>query len=375
MFRKWGRWASGPVVVSLLSGVLGCSQSSDAHETGGMGPGASAGVGGGGRGGGTSGGGPGAGAGGMAGAGASGGSTSTADCTRLKLNVGEAGPHGVTYLWKSDSSTTFAGALGLWNGFVYFHDGRHKLMRVPTMGGAAETLADWPGRRHVMNGDTVVYAEATEGTAERILVAKVDGLKEPKTLVESVTSLRYYTMDDKAFYYSYQQTPSSIWRVPLAGGDVTELVPTGDPLGMISHQGALYWLDFDTSDLERVPGAGGTRERLAEVFFGGPMAADGSSIYWADTSGNSINRWTEGDTKTTILHQSLSVFDDPQELTVAGDTVYFLEATFCSALRSVKIDGSNSAFIVQGFQDVNWMSTDDTHVFIGGSDGIYRVDR
>ena len=29
--------------------------------------------------------------------------------------------------------------------------------------------------------------------------------------------------------------------------------------------------------------------------------------------------------------------------------MYFLEATFCSALRSVKIDGSNSAFIVQGF--------------------------
>lgn len=374
MVMKWGRWASGPVVLFGLSAVLGCSQSSDPNGGVGQGGSVSA-AGSAGLAGGTSGSGPSAGAGGMAAAGTNGGSTNTADCTRLKLDVGAAGPHGVTYLWKAEGFGTFAGALGLWNGFVYFHDGHRKLMRVPTAGGAAETLADWPGREHAMNGDTVVYGEATEGTAERILVAKVDGLKDPKILVENVASIRYYAMDDKAFYYSDEQTPSSIWRVPLTGGDVTQFAATANPLGMISHQGALYWLDFNTNYLERMPAAGGTRERLAEVFFGGPMAGAGTSIYWADTSDSSINRWTEGDKKLTVLHHSASVFDDPQELTVAGDTVYFLEATFCSALRKVKTDGSGFEFVVQGFQDVNWMGTDDTHVFIGGSDGIYRVDR
>jgi hypothetical protein len=143
---------------------------------------------------------------------------------------------------------------------------------------------------------------------------------------------------------------------------------------MIVHDGYLYWLDFTTSYLERVPVTGGERERLVDVHFGGPMAASDQGVFWADTSLNTVERWTEGATASQKLWTG-SFFDSPEYVSVVGDTVYWVLGFNCGELYQAKVDGSGRARHTYGTNGADWVAATESHVFILGRGGLYRADR
>ncbi|WP_437969236.1 hypothetical protein WMF04_08040 [Sorangium sp. So ce260] len=361
--------AAGAVMMALA--LVGCG-SDGGDPPGGMGGDA----GGGAPGEGGSGGAGASGEGGRGGAGAQGGG-GAGECELLDLQPGESGPGGVALLY-ADESFTPDGGHALSDGHVYFTS-REQLLRVPIAGGSAEMLGALSSRRTAMFGDTIVWTEELSSPgAVRLLAAPATSLSTSTVLAEGIGFPAQLTLDATNAYYD-QGDPQAIWKVALDGGGAPEvLVPSGHPLGMISHDGALYWLDFATKHLERVAREGGTRERLAEVFFGGPMAAAGASVFWVDSSLNTVNQWRDGAAAIDVLHDIEKVPNrdtDPSAVAVSGDTVYWLQGFGCVELWQVKTDGTGARRTASGFFNADWLAADESHVVVVARDAVYRVDR
>ncbi|WP_207217781.1 MULTISPECIES: hypothetical protein [Sorangium] len=300
------------------------------------------------------------------------------ECEILDLQPGEVGPGGAVALFRTDDAVESIEGSALSGGYVYF-SADYQLLRVPVAGGAAETLGDLPSGRHAIVGDTLVWTEELSSQRNvRLLAAPVTSLSASTVLAEDILPPAMLALDATNAYYD-QGDPQAIWKVALAGGSAPEvLVPSGHPLGMISHDGALYWLDFQTEQLERVPREGGTREPLAEVFFGGPMAAAGESVFWTDTSLHTVNRWRDGAAAIDVLHDIERVPNAdpaPSAIAVSGDTVYWLQGFGCVELWQVKTDGTGARRTASGFFLADGLAVDEGHVVVVGREAVYRVDR
>ncbi|WP_437726069.1 hypothetical protein [Sorangium sp. So ce861] len=302
------------------------------------------------------------------------------ECEMLDLQPGEVGPGGTVALFRADDVNWIESVEGsaLSGGYVYF-DADYQLLRVPVAGGPAETLGPLPSGRHAIVGDTLVWTEELSSQRNvRLLAAPVTSLSASTVLAEDILPPARLALDDTNAYYD-QGDPQAIWKVALAGGSAPEvLVPSGHPLGMISHDGALYWLDFQTTQLERAPREGGTREPLAEVFFGGPMAAAGESVFWTDTSLHTVNRWRDGQAAIDVLHDIERVPNAdpaPAAIAVSGDTVYWLQGFGCVELWQVKTDGTGARRTASGFFLADGLAVDESHVFVVADDAVYRVVR
>lgn len=312
--------------------------------------------------------------GGSAGAGAQGGG-GAGECEYLDLQPDEVGPHGAVALFQTDDVFAFGEGHALSDSHVYFSSGE-QLLRVPITGGSVEVLGTLPNGRKAMFGDTMVWTEE-QGSPDsvRLLAAPAMSLSTSAVLAENIRLPGVLTLDATNVYYD-QSEPQAIWKVPLAGGGAPEaLVPSGHPLGMISHDDALYWLDFETTQLERVARDGGARDPLADVFFGGPMAAAGASVFWADTSLGTINQWRDGAAAIDVLLDASSSDDRPAAIAVSGDTVYWLQGFGCVELWQVQTNGTGARRTAVGFSDAAWLAANESHVFVVGRDSVYRVDR
>ncbi|WP_437939523.1 hypothetical protein [Sorangium sp. So ce341] len=362
--------AAGAVMVALA--LVGCG--SDGGDPPG-GTGGDAGAGGAQGQGGSADGGGGAGA-----QGGGGGGGGRWECVTLDLEPGEVGPGGVVALFLAEDVNFTMSVEGsfLSGGYVYF-SADYQLLRVPVAGGPAETLGPLPSGRNAIVGDTLVWTEALSSQRNvRLLAAPLTNLSASTVLAEDILPPARLALDDTNAYYD-QGDPQAIWKVALAGGSAPEvLVPSGHPLGMISHDGALYWLDFRTNQLERVAREGGTREPLAEVFFGGPMAAAGERVFWLDTSLHTVNQWRDGAAAIDVLHDIEDVLNAdpaPSAITVSGDTIYWLQGFGCAELWQVKTDGTGARRTASGFLLADGLAVDESHVFIVGREAVYRVDR
>jgi hypothetical protein len=121
-------------------------------------------------------------------------------------------------------------------------------------------------------------------------------------------------------------------------------VPAGQPLGTLLHDGYRWWLDFQSNNLERVPLAGGTRERLVEVHFGGPIAGDANAVYWGDTSLNTIEKWSPATGRVRLSDA------DPNGIVVADGTIYWTNGFIGGSVRSVRTDGTGHRTLLCGLQ-------------------------
>lgn len=320
--------------------------------------------------------GPGSGSGGSGGGGSQagstqGGSTAAAECE--VLSEGETGAHGLTRVYRAEGFGAFYEAIGIDGDRIYF-TADFKLMSYPVAGGTATEVGPYVGRRQLVRGGVAYgFKPGANGALGSMVSAPITDTSTITTLAESIAEPKFLVADDTALYFD-RLDPPSIFKVPLAGGTPEEIVPGGIPLGMISHLGNLYWLDFETNYLERVPVAGGARQRLAEVFFGGPMAADGDSVFWGDTSLNTIESWQEGATMTQKLDVGSGFFSQPAGLTIVGDTVYWVAGNRCGEVHRVKKDGSSKELYTQGTPGADWVGVAGGALFVLGGGGLFRVD-
>jgi hypothetical protein len=297
----------------------------------------------------------------------------TGECK--SLGEGETGAHGLKLVYHSESFGAFYSPLGIVADQVYFTAGG-KVMSYPAAGGEAKELGPSIGSRQLVRGSTLYgFKAGADGKMGSLVSASLADLATIKTLAEGVAEPQQFVADDAALYFDRREPTPSIFKLANTGGTPEELVPGAEPLGMISHQGNLYWLDFNTEQLERVPVAGGARQKLAEVFFGGPMAAAGNAVYWADTSLNTVEKWEEGAQTTQKLATASSPFDSPEYLAVEGSTVYWVLGFICGEVHQVQTDGSGAALYTQGTDSADWVGLAPGALFVMGRGGLYRAER
>jgi hypothetical protein len=304
-----------------------------------------------------------------------GGAQGPAECK--VLHDGETGAHGFKQVYHSDTFGAFYSPLGIEGDQVYFSSGG-KVMSYPVAGavGTAKELGDVIGTRQLVHGGKLyAFHAGADGKMGSMVSAPLTDLATVTTLAESIAEPQQFVADDAALYFDRREPTSSIFKLAITGGTPEEIVPGGSPLGMISHAGNLYWLDFESGQLERVPVAGGARQKLAEVFFGGPMAAQGNAVYWADTSLNTIEKWEEGAKMTQNLNTANSPFDSPENLAVDGNDVYWVLGFTCGEVHQVHADGSGSALFAQGSDSADWVGVAPGALFVLGRSGLYRADR
>jgi hypothetical protein len=322
----------------------------------------------------------GAGAGGSATAAASSGSggmpaaAGTGPAACKVLGEGATGDHGLTLLYESPDFGAFYSPVGLDGDQLYFKT-RNKLMSYPLAGGDVAEVGTLTGSKHVVHDGTLYWVSASGvETTGNVLSAPLSDLSTTTTIAESIDTPDIFQAGDEALYFS-RRDPPAIFKLALTENTPQELVPTGNPNGMIVHEGYLYWLDFNTNYLERVPVTGGERERLVDVHFGGPMAASDQGVFWADTSLNTVERWSEGATASRELWAANSPFDGPEHLSVVGDTVYWVVGFNCGELYTAKADGSGLTRHTQGTNGADWVAATESHVFVLGRGGLYRAER
>jgi hypothetical protein len=318
------------------------------------------------------------GAGAMGGAGGSGGSGATGGgagnggqapvCPEFSLTPGALPEIGLTILVESPDLFGLH-LVGVVSGQVYFHDD-DLLQRVAIAGGTPEQVAPLTGFAPRLRGSDLLYWTEQESITapSRIVTAPLSDPTAVSVLAENIVGLEHLQVDETHAYWATRD-PANIHRVPLSGGAPAVFVAGGRPLGSLLHQGYYWWHDFQTSSLERIALAGGTRERLVEIHYGGPMAGDNEAVYWGDTSLNSIEKWSAADGRIKLSS------GEPSFVAVADGTVYWTDGFIGGSLRSVRTDGSDDKQLLCGLRHPESLFVDGSYLVVSSDESILRIDR
>jgi len=260
--------------------------------------------------------------------------------------------------------------LGVIEDRVYFIEGE-ALRRVPIVGGAVETVGPFAGSWvRLIGNDDLLWAQAspTEGM-QQILRAPLSDPADVSIVVEATPSVADVVLDESSVFWA-TIAPHDVFRAPLAGGEPELLVSGGQPLGAVVDGGYYDWIDAVSDQLERVPVSGGTREELARVLFGGPMAASDGTIFWGDTILSTIEKWSP-DSGRVQLASAI----DPLQLQVWEDTLYWSQGLLSGSVRSVALDGGEPRDVLCRLRPRTSFHVTEAHVLVGGGSGLLRLSR
>ena len=387
MLDRW--WFVGCVVMGGF-GIAGCSSSHPGPSSQGNSGGCqgaqcvtSAGGGGGGGAagsGGASGGGGMPGTGGSAGTGA-GGTTVQSSCMVLKLAQGTTAPDGVLALHAPPADAfgnVYGGGIAVADGYVYF-DFKAQLTRVPVGGGAPQaihTTSRLGEPFFVIDGNVVWIDQNPMTMAYSILKvpASSSGSGTPSVVASAIDPPDVVAWDSTAIYFS-NRDKSVFYKAPLDGSGATQLTTNVQPLGAVAAGGNLYWIDDKTSQVMSIPTTGGQTTALVSVFFGGPMVAEGSTLYWNDTSNESINRWSPGDKNPTKI-ASFEILNGAGSIAVnRGDVYYTPEGFGCGGIGRIPGDGSRGSTFAKDFDSPSGVALDADSVYVVAWNGVFKVHR
>jgi hypothetical protein len=300
-----------------------------------------------------------------AGASGEGGSAAVA-CPRLELEP--ADDAAAVRLHPPDAFEIYV--LAVLDGLVYFVEG-DELRRLPLAGGSFETVGPFSGSWiRLFDGDQLIWAQPGDATGTlRIVQAPLVDPSDIEVVVDETPSVSHLLVGESSVYWATID-PYDLYAAPLSGG-TAELVAAGaQPMGAVVHDGYYYWIDFVTDQLERIRFGGGTREALAPVLFGGPMAAADDAIYWGDTIVGTIEKWSP---KTGRVR--LTTASDALQLHVADDTVFWSQGLLAGTLHSIGTDGKAERDLLCGLRPrISFLVTDD-YLLIGGGSGLIRLLR
>lgn len=280
----------------------------------------------------------------------------------------EVGPDSLELLHPADRYEVYV--LGVVGDLVYFVEGE-ALRRVALDGGTPETLGSFVGSWvRLAGGGELVWAtaSATAGS-QQIVRAPLDDPEGLSVVVEATPSVQHLLLDESHVFWA-TITPHDVFRAPLGGGDPELLVSGGEPLGAVAHAGHYYWIDAASDHLERVPVAGGAREKLTRVLFGGPMTASDGAIFWGDTVLSTIESWTP---KSGRVQLASAI--DPLQLQVWNDTLYWSQGLLSGAVRSVGVDGDDPRDVLCRLRPRTSFLVTEAHLLVGGGSGLLRMTR
>lgn len=198
-------------------------------------------------------------------------------------------------------------------------------------------------------------------------------MPEQKTQLAQTESGLIWQIGEGSLFWEKRGEEAAIWSAPLAGGDGAVLVPGGEPTGMAVDGGYLYWTDFETSQLERVPVAGGAREALGEISFGGLMSAGFGAYYWRGPTGQ-LYRFKVGGQEEHVFVASTG--HEAQTPVPVEGGAYFQAGSFsCRELYYLPLSGEPE-LLLSGFEEnarIVGMTTQ--HLYVQDANAIYRLAR
>jgi hypothetical protein len=198
-------------------------------------------------------------------------------------------------------------------------------------------------------------------------------MPEQKTPLAQTEATLLSEIGEGLQFWEVRGAAPAIWSAPFTGGDGMELVPGGQPTGLVVEAGYLYWTDFQSGMLERVPVAGGPREPLATITFGGLMSAGFGAFYWAGPTGQ-LYRWKPGGEEE---HVFLATTGHKAATPVPVDGgAYFSAGGFtCQELYTLSLAGKPE-LLLSGFEEfVRVVGITTEHLYVQDKKAIYRLDR
>lgn len=313
-------------------------------------------------------------AGGGGSAGAGGGAGAPPKCERFEAPPPGA-PHGLAVVYKNAPKTAFfdAGTRVLAFKDQRFYAVEDQTLKTIALDGLTQVIGPAPSGNPSLYGDQYYLTESNDAEQSRLdhWMAPITAPDQKTPLAPTVAGLNSELGEGYQFW-EVRTPEAAIWSSPLTGGEGAVLVPGGQPTGMVVDAGYLYWTDFKTEQLERVPVQGGTREPLGRVSFGGSMYAGFGAFYWVGPTGK-LSRYVPGGTEELVFSGGgLGV----QSVQPVLGAVYFSSGSLCLELYRLAQDQKTPELLLSGFdQMAKLVGVTDTHLYVQDLNAIYRLDR
>ncbi len=185
----------------------------------------------------------------------------------------------------------------------------------------------------------------------------------------------YFTLVGASAGSSVSPGTGSVMRVPITGGEPTELASNQSPSSMTIDAEYVYWTNAstgtfdDAGSLMRVPLAGGSPETVTT----GLIQPDGlhligSTLVWSSYAGRISSLPSKATTPVVLATESELLLDS----TVYSDSIYYTVYGVNGALREVGLDGSEPKDIVAGMTFASGLAVDKDGIYFN-SRGLRRV--
>jgi hypothetical protein len=267
---------------------------------------------------------------------------------------------------------------------LYWLDAQGYVMRVPTAGGDATTIASTTGpgaagqltglavdADHVYwsaglspDGGYIAQAPASGGPVTTI----ASGLNSPDQLATDGTNVYWAT--------SWYAIPNiSLLSMPVGGGTLATLWssnPNASSVEMLTSlfytRGQVYWTTGDGKVLT-VPASGGTPRQLAyEETLGRAVVADSAAAYWTNTAGNVERLPLDGGAPTVLASGQTPTHD----LAIDETSLYWMnyptgtDQSGGIAVMKVPLDGGALTTIASGDGGTYFfgVAADDTSLYL-----------
>jgi hypothetical protein len=295
-------------------------------------------------------------------------------CEKFALPLQNA-PRGLTSFHQNAATDSFfkfgTEVLTFKNDLFYVVE--DELLKTIDLQGMVAELGPEPEGDPYVVGDYYIFTESSPTDA-----SKLDNWVSPFLMPEQKTQLPQTAAgigsDYGAGYMFWEQRGDApaIWSVPLTGGPGMVLVPGGEPVGMVVDGGYLYWTDFQTDQLERVPVGGGAREALGAVGFGGVMSAGFGALYWSGPTGH-LYRFKLGGQEENVFLGGLGR-EASRPVPVEGGAYFSAGNTSCRELYYLPLAGQPQ-LLLSGFEGGSIVGITAQHVYVQDAKAIYRLER
>ncbi|MBN2530740.1 MAG: hypothetical protein JXR76_30410 [Deltaproteobacteria bacterium] len=258
--------------------------------------------------------------------------------------------------------------MGVWDNYYYFRKD-NKLQRINLDDLTTEEIEETIGHVSELIGDTFFWTEKDETDTYIIKSAPVSDATNV-TIVASGTRLPRFIGTHDGYLYLLFKDDFEIARAPLTGGDIVTFLPEVDPLGIIVHDGYIWWQDFTRESLNRTSLSGdtGERESLTGIFYGGALAGEGDTMYWTDYSLGTIEKWDADNGRVQLTGASADL------LVVMDGTLYWPNGFGNASINSMKTDGSELKKLFCGFHSVDNLWTTGRYLVASTSEGVFKID-
>lgn len=185
------------------------------------------------------------------------------------------------------------------------------LFKTPKNGGATSTIAYQDSISAVGAGSNQVYFSYGDTTPR---IAKVSTNGGTPTVVQSVPGGAWQILVDGSDYYWVTNSKLSKNSQTLASGLTAP--------GMIAFDAThvYYTNEVKPTSLRRVPKAGGSPEELAAGITISGAAFDGTDLYWTDRAAGTISKIPAGGGQPTLVS---SGHDEPGSIAVDATRIFF----------------------------------------------------